>query len=170
MDRSPSSHTVSSITLPQSTEPIFAALFDHFRHRRKDRRDTCSANGRAWNNGIAAYAPEDTVIRIGPTDGNTRIGKASSTHNQLRGDSIHSPTSPRTSLPSRSTCHATAHRNPRRRVDGSTASAIFVSPAKLFHSFTHERRPEPAEELDFKARIGPIAEADRLSTLLIQFP
>jgi uncharacterized protein YecE (DUF72 family) len=42
--------------------------------------------------------------------------------------------------------------------------------AKLFHSFTHERKPAPADEREFKAGIRPIAEADRRGAILIQFP
>jgi uncharacterized protein YecE (DUF72 family) len=42
--------------------------------------------------------------------------------------------------------------------------------AKLFHSFTHERKPAAEDERDFKAGIDPIAEADRLGAILIQFP
>ena len=42
--------------------------------------------------------------------------------------------------------------------------------AKLFRSFTHDRKPAPSDERDFKAGIGPIAEADRLGALLLQFP
>ncbi len=42
--------------------------------------------------------------------------------------------------------------------------------AKLFHSFTHERKPAEEDERDFKGGIAPIAEADRLGAILIQFP
>ena len=42
--------------------------------------------------------------------------------------------------------------------------------AKLFHSFTHERKPGPDDERDFKSGIGPLLEAGRLGALLIQFP
>jgi uncharacterized protein YecE (DUF72 family) len=42
--------------------------------------------------------------------------------------------------------------------------------AKLFHSFTHERKPAPDDERDFKAGLAPIVEADRLGAILIQFP
>jgi uncharacterized protein YecE (DUF72 family) len=42
--------------------------------------------------------------------------------------------------------------------------------AKLFHSFTHERKPAPNDEKDFKDGIAPLIEAGRLGALLIQFP
>jgi uncharacterized protein YecE (DUF72 family) len=42
--------------------------------------------------------------------------------------------------------------------------------AKLFHSFTHERRAGPQDERDFKAGIGPLLGAGRLGAVLIQFP
>lgn len=42
--------------------------------------------------------------------------------------------------------------------------------AKLFHSFTHERKPAPYDEKDFKDGIGPLVEAARLGALLLQFP
>jgi uncharacterized protein YecE (DUF72 family) len=42
--------------------------------------------------------------------------------------------------------------------------------AKLFHSFTHERKPGADDERDFKAGIGPLPEAGRLGAILIQFP
>ena len=42
--------------------------------------------------------------------------------------------------------------------------------AKLIHSFTRERQPLPNDEKEFKEGIAPIAEADRLGALLLQFP
>ena len=42
--------------------------------------------------------------------------------------------------------------------------------AKLFHSFTHERKPDADDERDFRAGIAPILEAGRLGAVLIQFP
>jgi uncharacterized protein YecE (DUF72 family) len=42
--------------------------------------------------------------------------------------------------------------------------------AKLFRSFTHDRKPAPNDERDFKAGIALIAKADRLGALLLQFP
>jgi uncharacterized protein YecE (DUF72 family) len=35
--------------------------------------------------------------------------------------------------------------------------------AKLFHSFTHERKPGPDDERDFKSGIGHLLEAGRLA-------
>jgi uncharacterized protein YecE (DUF72 family) len=60
----------------------------------------------------------------------------------------------------------TAH----RWVNSVSQNPQFRFTAKLFHSFTHERKPEPADERDFKAGIAPIIEADRLGAILIQFP
>jgi uncharacterized protein YecE (DUF72 family) len=42
--------------------------------------------------------------------------------------------------------------------------------AKLFHSFTHERKPAPNDEKDFKDGIAPLVDAGRLGAVLIQFP
>jgi uncharacterized protein YecE (DUF72 family) len=42
--------------------------------------------------------------------------------------------------------------------------------AKLFHSFTHERKPAPLDEKEFKDGILPLAEGNRLGALLAQFP
>jgi uncharacterized protein YecE (DUF72 family) len=42
--------------------------------------------------------------------------------------------------------------------------------AKLFHSFTHERKPAPNDEKEFKEGIAPLLDAGRLGALLIQFP
>jgi uncharacterized protein YecE (DUF72 family) len=42
--------------------------------------------------------------------------------------------------------------------------------AKLFNSFTHERKPAPTDEREFKAGIAPLLEANRLGALLLQFP
>jgi uncharacterized protein YecE (DUF72 family) len=42
--------------------------------------------------------------------------------------------------------------------------------AKLFRSFTHDRKPTPNDERDFKAGMAPIVEAGRLGALLLQFP
>src|SRR5581483_4221874 len=46
----------------------------------------------------------------------------------------------------------------------------FQFTAKLFHSFTHERKPGPNDKRDFKAGIGPLLEAGRLGAVLMQFP
>ena len=42
--------------------------------------------------------------------------------------------------------------------------------AKLFHAFTHERTPGPADEREFKAGVGPLLDAGRLGAILVQFP
>jgi len=46
----------------------------------------------------------------------------------------------------------------------------FQFTAKLFHSFTHERKPAPNDEKDFKDGVAPLVEAARLGALLLQFP
>jgi uncharacterized protein YecE (DUF72 family) len=58
----------------------------------------------------------------------------------------------------------------RKWVASSSHNSHFRFTAKLFHSFTHERKPAPTDERDFKAGIAPIAEAGRLGAILIQFP
>jgi uncharacterized protein YecE (DUF72 family) len=58
----------------------------------------------------------------------------------------------------------------RKWVASVSHNRDFRFTAKLFQSFTHERKPAPEDERDFKAGIGPIAEADRLGAILIQFP
>jgi uncharacterized protein YecE (DUF72 family) len=40
----------------------------------------------------------------------------------------------------------------------------------LLHSFTHERKPAPNDEKDFKDGIAPLVDAARLGALLLQFP
>ena len=61
-------------------------------------------------------------------------------------------------------------RTARKWVASVSHNRDFRFAAKLFHSFTHERKPAPEDERDFKAGIDPIAEADRLGAILIQFP
>jgi len=46
----------------------------------------------------------------------------------------------------------------------------FVFTAKLFRGFTHERESGDAERDAFAAAMQPLAEADRLGSLLVQFP
>ena len=54
---------------------------------------------------------------------------------------------------------------------GSVAqNKAFRFTAKLFHSFTHERKPAPNDEKEFKDGIAPLVEANLLGALLIQFP
>src|SRR5215467_11872597 len=54
----------------------------------------------------------------------------------------------------------------RKWVNSVSRNRDFRFTAKLYHSFTHERKPER----DYKAGIAPIAEVDRLGAILIQFP
>ncbi|HEY6990469.1 MAG TPA: DUF72 domain-containing protein [Bryobacteraceae bacterium] len=58
----------------------------------------------------------------------------------------------------------------RRWVASVSHNPNFRFTSKLFHSFTHERKPASNDECDFKTGIAPIAEADRLGAILIQFP
>lgn len=58
-----------------------------------------------------------------------------------------------------------------RKWAGSVAhNKNFKFTGKLFHTFTHERKPKPEDERDFKRGIAPLVEADRLGAILIQFP
>ncbi len=50
------------------------------------------------------------------------------------------------------------------------ANSNFRFTAKLYHSFTHERRPEANDERDFKDGIASIVDAGRFGALLLQFP
>lgn len=58
----------------------------------------------------------------------------------------------------------------RKWVESVAHNAAFRFTAKLFHSFTHERKPTPNDEKDFKEGIAPLVEAGRLGALLLQFP
>jgi uncharacterized protein YecE (DUF72 family) len=58
----------------------------------------------------------------------------------------------------------------RKWVGSVSHNGAFRFTVKLFHSFTHERRPAPQDERDFKAGIEPLMEANRLGAILIQFP
>ncbi|HEX4807889.1 MAG TPA: DUF72 domain-containing protein [Bryobacteraceae bacterium] len=58
----------------------------------------------------------------------------------------------------------------KKWVESISENGNFRFTAKLFHSFTHERKPAPNDERDFKAGIAPIADGGRLGALLIQFP
>jgi uncharacterized protein YecE (DUF72 family) len=58
----------------------------------------------------------------------------------------------------------------RKWVSSVSHNRDFRFTAKLFHSFTHERKPTPSDERDFKAGVAPIIEAGRLGAILIQFP
>lgn len=49
-------------------------------------------------------------------------------------------------------------------------NAEFKFTGKLFQSFTHTRKPAPADEKDVKEGFEPLMEAGRLGALLMQFP
>ncbi len=57
----------------------------------------------------------------------------------------------------------------KKWVESVAQNRGFQFTAKLFHSFTHERKPAPNDEKEFKEGIAPIAEAGRLGALLLQF-
>jgi uncharacterized protein YecE (DUF72 family) len=58
----------------------------------------------------------------------------------------------------------------KKWVESVADNGQFRFTAKLFHAFTHERKPAPNDEKDFKDGIAPPVEAGRLGALLIQFP
>ena len=58
----------------------------------------------------------------------------------------------------------------KKWVESVAQNQCFQFTAKLFHSFTHERKPAANDEKEFKEGIAPIAEAGRLGALLLQFP
>jgi uncharacterized protein YecE (DUF72 family) len=58
----------------------------------------------------------------------------------------------------------------KKWLESISANSTFHFTAKLFHSFTHERKPELSDEKEFKDGIAPIMEAGRLGALLLQFP
>jgi uncharacterized protein YecE (DUF72 family) len=58
----------------------------------------------------------------------------------------------------------------RKWVESVAGNPLFQFTAKLFHSFTHERKPAPNDERDFKEGIDPLMEAGRFGALLLQFP
>jgi uncharacterized protein YecE (DUF72 family) len=58
----------------------------------------------------------------------------------------------------------------KKWAESVSGNESFQFTAKLFHSFTHERKPAPNDEKDFKDGIAPLMEAGRLGALLIQFP
>ncbi|MFL6415791.1 MAG: DUF72 domain-containing protein [Bryobacteraceae bacterium] len=58
----------------------------------------------------------------------------------------------------------------KKWVESVSGNEKFRFTAKLFHSFTHERKPAPLDEREFKEGIAGIAEANRLGALLAQFP
>jgi uncharacterized protein YecE (DUF72 family) len=58
----------------------------------------------------------------------------------------------------------------KKWVESVTRNRAFQFTAKLFHSFTHERRPAQNDEKDFKEGIAPLVETGRFGALLLQFP
>jgi uncharacterized protein YecE (DUF72 family) len=62
------------------------------------------------------------------------------------------------------------HASAKKWVESVAENSDFRFTAKLFHSFTHERKPAPNDEKDFKEGIAPLAENERLGALLVQFP
>ena len=58
----------------------------------------------------------------------------------------------------------------KKWVESVAGNKAFRFTAKLFHTFTHERKPGPGDETEFKDGIAPIVEAGRLGALLLQFP
>jgi len=58
----------------------------------------------------------------------------------------------------------------KKWLDSVAANSAFRFTAKLFHAFTHERKPAPNDERDFKEGIAPLVEGNRFGALLMQFP
>lgn len=58
----------------------------------------------------------------------------------------------------------------KRWAESVSGNSAFRFTAKLYRSFTHERKPAPNDERDFKDGIAPLLEAGRLGALLLQFP
>ena len=58
----------------------------------------------------------------------------------------------------------------KKWADSVRGNPRFRFTAKLFQSFTHARKPSPADEKDCKDGLAPIVEAGRLGALLLQFP
>jgi uncharacterized protein YecE (DUF72 family) len=58
----------------------------------------------------------------------------------------------------------------KKWVESVSRNENFRFTAKLFHSFTHERKPAPLDEKDFKDGVAALVEANRLGALLAQFP
>jgi len=58
----------------------------------------------------------------------------------------------------------------KKWVESVAGNRLFRFTAKLFHSFTHERKPAPDDERDFKNGIAPMVESGRFGALLLQFP
>jgi uncharacterized protein YecE (DUF72 family) len=58
----------------------------------------------------------------------------------------------------------------KRWVESVSGNRLLRFTAKLFHSFTHERKPAPNDEKEFKDGIAPLLEGGRFGALLLQFP
>jgi len=58
----------------------------------------------------------------------------------------------------------------KKWLESIEGNLLFRFTAKLFHSFTHERKPTPSDEKDFKNGIAPLVEGGRFGALLLQFP
>lgn len=58
----------------------------------------------------------------------------------------------------------------KRWVESVYGNRLLQFTAKLFHSFTHERKPAPNDEKEFKEGIEPLVEGGRFGALLLQFP
>ncbi len=58
----------------------------------------------------------------------------------------------------------------KRWVESVSGNGLLQFTAKLFHSFTHERKPAPNDEKEFKEGIAPLIEGGRFGALLLQFP
>ena len=58
----------------------------------------------------------------------------------------------------------------KKWLESVSGNERFRFTAKLFHAFTHERKPAPLDEKEFKDGVSGLAEANRLGALLAQFP
>jgi uncharacterized protein YecE (DUF72 family) len=58
----------------------------------------------------------------------------------------------------------------KKWLESVAGNSLFRFTAKLFHSFTHERKPAPNDDKDFKNGIAPLVEGGRFGALLLQFP
>lgn len=71
--------------------------------------------------------------------------------------------------------NSTFYRIPTERSTRDWARRVSHNPrfaftAKLYRGFTHERTSGSAEEKEFVAAMAPLAEAERLAAVLVQFP
>lgn len=58
----------------------------------------------------------------------------------------------------------------KKWVESVSDNRLLQFTAKLLHSFTHERKPAPNDEKEFKDGIAPLIEGGRFGALLLQFP